>query len=172
MPRILISIILFVITILIGIFLVWPNYLKFQNFQQQIKNKETELQYLEEYYQDLADLSEKLKGYQEELSKIDSALPESPDLPSFANFFQKTASENGLILKSLGSFSINPLAQKTEIKEISFSPELSGSYSSFKNFLKALEKSSRMIEVENISFSSPKEGEIFDFKLEIKTHSY
>jgi len=167
MPRILVSIILFILTILIVIFLLWPGYLKFQNLQAQIKNKEVELQYKGEYYKELSSLQEKLNNYQEEFSKIDSALP------SFYNFLQKVASENGLVLESIGTFSTKNLAEKTDIKETSLnSVKLVGSYSSFKNFLTALEKNSRMISIEDISFSTPQEGESFDFDITMKIYSY
>ena len=59
------------------------------------------------------------------------------------------------------------------IKEINMSLSLSGTYSAFKDFLRALEGSSRMIEVENISFSaSEKISEPISFSVRIKTHSY
>lgn len=174
MPRILISTISIALTILIAIFLLWPKYLKLANLEGQIKAKETELKFKAEYYQELSFLSEKLKReFPEELEKISSALPTNPSPPSLYQFLQKTASENGLILKSIGSFSISPSTALPGIKEITLSSlEFSGSYSSFKNFLSALEKNSRIIEVENISFSAPTEGEMLDFKLTIKTHSY
>jgi Tfp pilus assembly protein PilO len=86
---------------------------------------------------------------------------------------QKAAPENGLLLNSIGSVSTKPSTSKPEIKETVIGPlKLSGSYPSLKNFLVALEKNSRIIEVENISFSVPKEGDLFDFGITIKVYSY
>lgn len=173
MPRILISGALLLLAILVGVLLLWPNYQKLNNLWLQLERKETNLRYTEEYYNELSLLSERLKEFETELSKIDSALPSQPSLPSFYNFFQKTASENGLILTAIGNFSTTPFKGKEEIKETSVGPiGLSGSYSSLKNFLIALEENSRMIEIENLSFSSPREGEIFDFKIALKIYSY
>jgi Tfp pilus assembly protein PilO len=175
MSRVLVAIILFALTILIAIFLLWPQYLRLENSQAQIQNKETELKYKEDYYNELSSISEKLETeYSDSFKKIDSALPAGSSIPSLYNFLQKKASESGLILKNVGSFSVNPSTTITGLKEISLdSLGFSGSYPSFKNFLVALEKNSRIFEVENISFSTPKEGdEIFDFKLTIKTYSY
>ena len=173
MPRVLVSLILFALTILIAIFFLWPNYLKFQNLQAQIENKEQDLKNREEYYKELASLSEQLKEYQEELSKIDFTLSTDPSLISLLRFFQKAASENGLILKSIGNFSTKSLTENPGIKETTLSSlKLAGSYSSLKSFLITLEKNSRIIEVDSISFSAPKEGEIFDFELSIKTYSH
>jgi len=174
MPRVLTAIILFALTVLIAVFLLWPKYLKLANTQARIQSKEVELNYKEDYYKELSSISEKLETeYSEKLKKIDSALPAGSSIPSLYNFLQKTASENGLVLKNVGSFAVSPSTTITGLKEISLSSlGFSGSYPSFKNFLVALEKNSRIIEVENISFSTPKEGEIFDFNLTIKTYSY
>ena len=172
MPRNLISGILFSLAILLGILLVWPNYQKLDNLWLQVERKEADLRNTEEYYKRLSLLSERLKEFEPELAKIESALPSGPSLPSLYNFLQRTVSENGLILQRIGDSSTKAFSVKPELKETSDSFNLSGSYSSFKNFLIALEKSSRMIKVENISFSSSKEGEIFNFDIALKTHSY
>jgi Tfp pilus assembly protein PilO len=178
MPRILISIILFALTILIAVFLLWPGYLKFQNLQAQTKNKELEFQYKDQYYKDLSSLSEKLNGYKDELAKIDSALPSYPSIPAFYNFIQKISSENGLVLNSIGSFSTSQLTESLQIKETTVGPfNLSGSYSSFKNFLTSLEKNSRIVSVEKISLSPPLSLEesperLFNFGVTMKIYSY
>jgi len=172
MPRYLISIILIVIIVLVGIFLLWPNYLKYQNLQKQLEVKREEFKNKEKYYQELFQISERLKEYPEEISKIDKALPSSPSLPSFYNFLQKASFENGLILKKIGDFSTKQSTKKPEIKGTTIPIEVFGPYSAFKNFLFALEKSSRIIEVDNISFSTPKEGEVFNFELNIRIYSY
>lgn len=173
MPRILISGVLLLLAILVGALLLWPNYQKLNNLWLQLERKETDLRYTEEYYKELSLLSERLKEFETELLKIDSALPSQPSLPSFYNFLQKTASENGLILTAIGDFSTAPFKGKKEVKETSVGPiGVAGSYSSLKNFLIALEENSRMIKVESLSFSAPKEGEIFDFKIALKIYSY
>ncbi len=172
MSRTLITAICLGLTLILGIFFLWPKYQSFKNLQLQLKNKEIEFRYQDEYYQELFSLSEKLKEFETELSNIDSALPSNLSLPSLYNFLQKTSSENGLILNSIGSFSLSRLPERTNIQLISIPIEVSGSYPSLKNFLKALEKSTRIIEVDGISFSSPEERELFGFKLGVKTHSY
>jgi len=174
MPRILIIAISLGLAIILGILFLWPKYQDFTNFQIQLKNKETELRNLNEYYQDLFSLSEKLKEFETEFLNIDSALPSgvSTAALSFHNYLPKVASENGLILRSAGSFSISALSGKENIQVISIPIKVSGSYSSLKNFLTALEKSTRIIEVTSISFSSPQEEDFFEFQLSVQTHSY
>lgn len=158
--------------LILGVF-AWPKYQELKSIQEKIGAKETELQYLEEYFKNLKTLSEELKKHSDNLSKIDSFLPSDPSLPSLLEFLQKTGSEHGLILKKIGQATSSSSKTQERIKEYQIQLSLSGSYSSLKSYLAALEKTSRLIEVDSISFFSPREGEeLFTFDLMIKFHSY
>jgi len=173
------------LAILIGLFLIWPKYQELSTLGIDIENKETEFRYIETYFAKLEQTSQELKNYGDQISKINFAL--SPDssstLLSLVNFIQNAASQNGLILSKINSFSVSsPKSQvqgavtpstqaASKIKEISVDFEMTGSYFALKNFLNTLEKSAKIIDVENISFSV-KEREISSFSLKIKTYSY
>lgn len=159
------------LTLLLGIGFLWPKYQDLKDIQQKIKNQQAELQSREEYFSGLISISEELKKYQDSLSKINSALPEDPLLPSLCDFLQKAASQSGLVLKGISPSLASPLKELSGIWETSLSLQLEGSYSSFKNFLSIIEKSARLIEVENISFSTEKETPT-TFHLRIKVYSY
>ena len=174
MPRILIIGISLALFLIVGVVLTWPKYQNLKNIQIQLENIKTEFRYRDDYYQNLRSLSQKLQEFEVELAAIDSALPldSSSAALSFSNFLLKTSSENGLILQTIGSFSLSSLTGKTNIQIISIPITVSGSYSSLKNFLNTLEKSARIIEVNGISFSSPGEEGLFGFSIQIQTHSY
>jgi len=93
-------------------------------------------------------------------------------LPAFYNFIQRASSQSGLVLGAISPFSVSSSGEPLNVKEIGTGFSLSGSYTAFKNFLSALERSARMIEVESISLSSPVKGGLFNFNLSIKMHSY
>ncbi len=169
MNRLNIIIICFLSTIVLGAFLLYPKYQNFVVFEKQIKAKENELQSKQEYLSNLSENSEQLKKYQEKLLVIDAALPSTLSLPSLFDLLQKIASQNGLIVKDMNSsYVTNPEG----IQEVRVDLKVVGLYSSFKSFISVLEKSARMIEIESFSFSTPQEGEIFDFILTMKTYSY
>jgi Tfp pilus assembly protein PilO len=172
MPRIFITIICFLITLLLGVGLILPKYQDFKAVQKNINQKSLEVKYKKEYFSQLQKTSEELKNYTDALDKIDSALPLSPNLPTLFEFLQKSSSENGLILKKIKMGSTTPLQGFQEVQETNVSLSLSGSYSAFKNFLTTLQKTSRLIEIVSINFSSPTKGDIFSFDLDIKVHSY
>jgi len=172
----IITVVFFIAVIIIAILFLWPKYQELKITQKNIEQKKIELQTKEEYLLKLSEIQTELERYQEEFSKINSALPDDPSFPSLFNYLQKTFSETGLILEKIDSFSISSSQDLLDLKEAVFSIGVAGSYSSFKNFLSVLEKSARLIEVENISFSSSKkeEGveELFVFNLKLKVYSY
>jgi Tfp pilus assembly protein PilO len=175
------SIFLLLASILIFFFLVYPKYQSLYSLKSQALQKKEEYQNLEIYHQQLREIFEKLKNYQDSLSKIEFALPENPSLPEFFDFIQKLASLSGLSLSQISSSLVSeavskgelaPPPSEKELKEWKIALTLNGDYYSFKNFLSSLEKSARLVEINKISFSSSKEKGIFDFNLDIKIRGY
>lgn len=151
-----------------GFFLTWPEYRKFSQFQADLEQKKEELDSKTSYYAEIANLWTRLEEHQESLLKIDGAISDSYSLPALFNYLQQIAGGTGLILEDLSFAGVTGEA----IKEISFNLEVSGSYASFKNFLKALEESNRFFNVKSVNFASPKTGQIFSFKMTVATYSY
>ncbi len=180
MPRSTTIIIGLLLTLILGIGLVFPRYQNLNLLQAEIKEKEIELQSEKGYSSELSDVSEKLKQYQESLTKINSALPAESRLPALFNFLQTAAAQNGLILKKIAPILTNPVGEELlregwdpKIKETSINLVVTGSYPSFKNFLSKIEQTSRIIELESISFSGGLGAEEpVDFNLSIKVYSY
>ena len=163
----------FLIVILLTALVLWPKFQELKIVQKNVEEKRAELQTKEEYALKLSEIKTKLEEYGQELSKINSAIPDDPSLPSLFSYLQKASSESGLILMDISPFTISPSKDLTNLKEAVFSIKVSGSYPSFKNFLSALEKSARLIEAGNVSFSfSEEEGESFTFDLRLKAYSY
>ena len=168
----IISIGLLILVILGGVLFWWPKLQDFSDKKEELTRKEIEVNQKKEYFVALNSLSDKLKGYSEELARIDSALPTDLSIPALFNFIQVSSSENGLVLENLTLGKTSSQKEMGGAKEISLSVSVSGSYSAFKNFLSALYKNVRMIEVNSIKFSSPAEDDLFEFNLALTTYSY
>ncbi|MEI7424789.1 MAG: hypothetical protein WCK10_01575 [Candidatus Staskawiczbacteria bacterium] len=178
-----ISILIFVIVVL-AFFLVVPEYNAFKDLQIQLAEKKAEHDAQFAYYAEIKKTHNTLQAHTDDLKKIDSALPQDPALNKIVYFLQYVIDENGLILKSLflsksSSGANNPNAVTIgDVKEIVFSVDLLGDYSSLENLIIALEKSSRIFEVTSISFggsagSGAGGGKVSqNFSLQIKTYSY
>ncbi len=167
----IILICLFALLVLGGYFICWPKYQEFKDKKTELETKNEEIRLKEEHLSTLETFSEKLLAYNEQLSKIDSAFPVNPSPAAVLSFLQKTSLENGLILTNV-DMSETQQSSEERIQETSLSLSVNGSYSAFKNFLSAIYGSSRLIEVESISFSSEKEKNFFDFDFKLKTQSY
>ena len=136
--------ILFFIAFLAAIYLVVPQFSKLENLQIEVANKQDELEQTANYFVNLGNALSELSSYQEYLSKQRAA--------------QKAISKDKSELAS-------------RIKEAFIVVNIKGSVSSFESFLRNIEKSSRMIEVEQVSLKDSKE-KISEITLLIKVFHY
>jgi len=186
--RLIAIVLILIIIVFLVFFLILPKHYEFKILQKKVAEKEAEFKARSEYYFRIQDVFEDLRRREEQLIKIDAAVPTELDFSSLLHFFQKIADENGVILTSLTFQKTSPLKiekaaaagetpeikEEIRIQENFFTFNITSTYSAFKNFLSALESSARLIEAKSISLSSPpvqKEGEIKSFKIEIKVYS-
>jgi Tfp pilus assembly protein PilO len=137
---------------------------------EKVAETDFDVQSQARYFQNLTETSQELKKYETSLLKIESALPRQSSLPELLNFLQKASSQTGLSLSGLSPFSTAP-TKEGNLGETKLNLAVVGTYSAFKDFISVLEKSARFIEVDNISFSSPKEG-LFTFNISLKVYFY
>lgn len=168
--RLYLIIIFFLVTGVLGYFLVWPAYQEISSIQLEIEEIKIGLQEGEEYFAGLRSLSRKLEQYQDEISILDTALPKKVYLPLFYDFFPEVCSRQGLLYQGI-SVSFGG-SEGEGIKEIPISLSVSGDYSSFRSLLSYFESSVRFFSIENVSLSSAQGGEFFSASLAIKTYSY
>lgn len=100
----------------------------------------------------------------EDLRRIKNFLPENVNSGPLIVQISNLAGSSGLLLKNIN---ISPVEEKTA--EITISLSLSGGYGDFIGFLKNVEKSLRLIDVFQLSFSAGRDN-FYDFNLEAKTY--
>ncbi|MCX6790574.1 MAG: type 4a pilus biogenesis protein PilO [Candidatus Gribaldobacteria bacterium] len=158
---------------LVIIYLIIPEYKSFLVSTQQVKNLEEDIKEKKDFYESLLVVQNSLHDYKPVLDRIDSALPTEIFMPDLLAYFQKVTSDNGLLL---GSVEISPegdLMAESKIKLASISLMASGPVASLLSFLTALEKSSRVFEVKQLSFTlDAGSTNLVDFSFLIKTYSY
>jgi Tfp pilus assembly protein PilO len=161
------SIFFILISVLLFFLFISPKQTSLSILNSQLLQKRYELETLDKYFQEILKTSEKLKNYQEEISKIDSALPDDPSIPLLFNFLQKSSSQSGLLLENIGSINLN---EEGKLKKWTTTLKLKGDYPSLKNFISILERSARLIKIDKISILG--EGESTSFDLTISFFSY
>lgn len=182
--------VIFFIILILMFFLVVPKYNEFKEFQAELGEKKAEFNSKYEYFSEITEVFYELENRKDAVKIIDDGLPNEPSFGRLAYYFQKKAMENGLVIKDLLLAKYSPQSPGSDMKEIVFSINISGSYSALKNFIVSLEKSARLFEIASISFSSSvdsflelisgpiielsefKTQQTYSFKMEIKARSY
>lgn len=101
----------------------------------------------------------------DDLKRIKNFLPQNANSGLFVVQMSNAAGASGLLLKNIN---ISPPDEKTAETKISLS--LAGGYRNFLGFLQGLEKSLRLIDVTELSFSAGRDN-FFDFNLEAKSYT-
>lgn len=164
-------ILFFVLILVIGGIIIWPKFTQYTNIRQEIELKQIELDYNEIYLAELASIKDKLNEKETEILKISSALPQEASIPSIYKFIEQTASVSGVVLNTLSSFSVSSSELSDRVEEISFSVKVEGSYNAIKEFIKAVQESSKLFEVGTIALA-PSSDDMFTASLNLKTFTY
>jgi len=184
------------LTLLLTYFLLMPEYNTFKNLRLELGKKRAEYNAEYQYFSEIANLYSELQSREEDIQRVDDALPVGSNFGNLVYYFQNQASADGLTVKSLFLSKSSSTDAKTSAKnkksdqgqgamnDIIFSLNLMGSYSSLENFIVSLEKSARLFEVTNISFGSAptssnaeqeqqsQTNQTYNFVLNILTRSY
>ncbi len=189
MIKLLITIIFIVTSLVGGLYVVHPSYKK---YQRQVKENEVlyeELESMMVYINDLKEIEKKIAENEEEFRKMQNALPEDHDAPSFFLYLQEKIKENNLTsADNLGSFRVNNYrhddTEHGRIKEFVFDLTLSGRYEDVKRFFRETEKLMRVITINSVSIGSEsapmgslfgesiRSKEIVNINFSAKTYSY
>ena len=141
------------------------KYQDFQSYRLELLRRKAELESRQEYFKNLDYLQAELKKYGPELVKINSSLPSDPLAPALLDFFQKTASENGLVFKRIEFNQTSLVSERPYLLKKGIAIIVDSPYAAFRKFLLDIEKSSRLIQVESLSFALPEKGDVFTFNL-------
>jgi len=161
-------------------FLDWPAYKRMNFLNSEIKRHQQFLQEKQELNIKVEQLKQGYEAQQENIKKINYALPEGKDIPNLIVQFEALASENGLILEKL-SFDTKHSKKDSESKKayevLNVTLSLTGDYTGLKNFLGSLENNIRIMDIISIGFSTAAmEGlpettqAVFTFDIELQTY--
>jgi len=163
----IIGILLLIAAILLGILVWWPKFQQFRNLTSELKIKTEALEQKRAYFANIDEILNRLQEeqYKDSVDKIETALPESVSVPELFNFILIKAAENGMAAGNITSGEGQQGGSVGGAQSFPFSASFTGSYSAFKNFLSVLNKSSRLIEVDSISFAAGQGESAFTFNL-------
>lgn len=169
-----------VIAVALIIFFIIPYWNSIGNLKKSIERDNAEIERLEELLSKTKWLDEEYKEVEEEAKKVFLSLPKEKDVPNLIVQFEELAAVNGLVLESIQFGTLekdsdkktgaatyeNDLASEAEMyiasqdtsskkslfRSLPVTISVSGTYSSFKNYLNSLENNIRSMNVSEISF--------------------
>lgn len=158
-------------------FAAWPEYQDLREAMAYVDVKEDDLQNMINYNQTMEAMVTSLEtDYKEQTEKIEKAIPDDHYMPSFFSELRRISYRTGVRIESLGEFSQASLEEREKIQEIETTFEVKGSYSNFKNFIDALQRSARVVEVESISIEGVSEDmdeqASLTYNIQILTYSH
>jgi len=140
------------------------NFLK---AQESAKNKR-------QYYSDLKNILVETESYKDAIDSIQASISGEVSLADLIGFFSQKASNNGLTLKSVAPTQPGTTQENsqdnTKTPSQSFAISLSGGLGSLENFLKDIESSARLVEVEGISLQKKDEKGLMEISVQAKVY--
>lgn len=158
----------------IGFFLAFPKYTELQETKVRIAEKIVEIESRQEYFAELSRAAIELSQREANLEKIESAFPQTVDAPAMMDFIKTAAMQSGLIAKDIGfdGGGVSAGGEKADsgadavaapqafkLSAYAVDGEFIGNYSNFKDFLRRLEFSSRLINTESIEIGKNTDSE-------------
>jgi len=193
----IISLISFIVSLILIFVFVFPLFSSARAIYSDLTQKRQEIEKLKELSSKIGKIEQDYDSISEAIEKVLLALPEEKDLPQLLVQFEKIAVNNGLLLESIEFGEISKKEESDFIRSIedyetlnqskkmlSTFPNSSvllkvvGSYSAFKNYISALEKNVRSMDIYSIQFSFSESGMrslfsdsgIFEFNLGINVY--
>lgn len=163
------SLIFLFLTVLFFVYFALPNFNEWQTLKVKVEKEKALLEEKRKLFEGIEKLLSQVEKEKEIFSKLQNALPPFSDLFDFLAFLQDEISKNGLSLSKIEILGQIPVKEK--LTKNSLSLLLTGSYSSFKNFLLDLELSERMIEIEEVEILSQGQ-ENLNFALKLSIYFY
>lgn len=140
---------------------------KFFKAEQSVKNRM-------QYFADLKTTLLEIESYREAISNVEVSLSGEISLADLIGFFSQKASNNGLTLKSVipiqATISDDALKSPTRANFQSFGISLSGGINSLETFLKDVETSARLVEVESISLQNQDEKGLLEINVQVNVY--
>ena len=179
------------------LFLLMPKLSELSVLKQEVSLKEEELALKQNNLNFVLNSLREAEYYKEIINNLKAAIPSDFFSADLFGFFQEKAEESRLIFEGISegqneTESVGAGAEaspvepgiesqtavvNSKIKEFNFSLQVQGSIENFEAFLKQLELSSRLVEVNNFSFKNvssfeSEDGEMPEFNVEAKVYHY
>ncbi len=177
-PKLILFLCLIIVFILVY-FLILPDYQAVKEIRAKIKQTKILISQEGILKERFSNLANKYQERKDDFTKLNEIMPEEREYLLLLVQFRNLASEQGVIQSglSIGGIQAASGGEKTNLGKVPISLNITGSYSSIKSYLRALESNLRLTDVTNLSFSptqrekAPTEG-VSIYSLGIQANVY
>lgn len=142
---------------LLALFVIMPAVANLPKLYESNKKQQVQLNSLSKRLSKINTLVSTQQAVKSSVTLADRALPSKDDVPGLMNQIQAIATSSGVVLKSL-QFSGITKSDDGSYKKINMQAVMEGNFANFLAMLSNLETTSRLIDVNSVSFDSQKGG--------------
>lgn len=173
MQKLILSVLLLVLAGVVGYFYVLPAYTGMQQLQKEktaLRSVLDEYGVLTEKKKELEDIYNSIS--EADIKKLEGMAPTNAKLADFLIQLDALAGRSGMYLTAI-SFSDPVSVPGARYSSLGVKMSITGTYDSFENYLRDTEQFVRIIDVDNIGFSSPPNSQAAAFlDISLGTRSY
>lgn len=175
------------IVALVFILLAFPLYQKITATREEIKTKQAEEENLKARIESLKELEANYKTAKEKSKMIELALPNEQQMPEILVQLENIAGETGMSFTEITPASLkgtSPKAGKSSspqietgtsrakgiYKAVPLTVKIAGNFSGLKNYLKAIEKNIRILDLEAISIEKSTTEKVLNISLALNAY--
>lgn len=189
--KLIINSIIFVIFFLVIWLVLIPVWSDVSALRKEVGLKKTSIELEKKIIEKLNSINQVLDTQKSNVERLEQAIPGSEFKPELISIMESLANQNGLSLTSVGIESASESAVSSRkgsskdpvstISNLSVSVVASGTYSSFKSWLEAVQKSLRILDISKITFAInkkvtiggqelPNTDPVIDYSVSMKTY--
>ncbi len=168
---------------IVAVYFLFPQYSKYISSKQDIAALEKQIENRENRAVSAQETLNRLGKYKVSLEKVNSAFPAEISVANLLNILQEAAKKSGL---SLENFKQNLALQKEKekdkknngetkkerVKKHYFNAGLKGTFPAFYSFIKEIESSARLIEIEKVFIEKPGDKTFLNINILFSVYSF
>lgn len=158
--------------IIFGFFAINPTLSTIALLKKELKDNQEVAEKLDQKIKNLSMLQQRYSAISDDLPKIFSSIPQTPDITTLIGQLQALSRQNNITITRLQTFEVElPKKGTNDYSEFTFSLGIEGSYENLLNFMTDMSDFDRIITLDNI-FIGKAAGKENVLQLDIKGKAY
>lgn len=138
--------------IIFGFFAINPTLSTIAHLKKELKDNKEVTEKLDQKIKNLSILQQKYSSLSDDLPKIFSSIPQTPDITTFIGQLQTLSTQENIVITRLQTFEVElPKKDTSDYSQFTFSLGIEGSYENLLNFMTEMSDFDRIVTFDNLS---------------------